>query len=198
MWYKFTNHFETRHAGIALAVLLSAALSLPVNAAEIWKVNIAKSKFGSSSNTLVLERDNGKTTTQGVDANGNPTANTFLVISNGKIYLATDEAAYNASSAGIRTVDYTNWRGPNIVRRIDSMRRFNEHEAHAAFDSHRNRHGRRRSFCHMRRNCARNQSTAGGFVAICGRSGDCIRAFDSGSKAERIGAATRKASARRV
>jgi hypothetical protein len=87
---------------------------------------------------------------------------------------------------------------PNIVRRIDSMRRFNEHEAHAAFDSYRNRHGRCRSFFHMRRNCARNQSTAGGFVAICGRSGDRIRAFDSGSKAERIGAATRKACARRV
>ena len=54
MWYKFTNRFETRHAGLALAVLLSAALSLPANAAEIWKVNFAKSTFSSGSNTLVL------------------------------------------------------------------------------------------------------------------------------------------------
>src|SRR5258707_331760 len=105
------NRFETRYAGIALTVLLSTALSLPAHAAEIWKVNLAKSTFSSGSNTLVLERANGKAPTLGIDVKGSPTAGTFLVISNGKIFLAEDEATYATSSgAGVRTVDYAGWR----------------------------------------------------------------------------------------
>ena len=68
----YTNRFETRYAGIALTVLLSTALSLPAHAAEIWKVNLAKSTFSSGSNTLVLERASGKASTQGIDAKGKP------------------------------------------------------------------------------------------------------------------------------
>jgi hypothetical protein len=122
MWYKFPNHFETRHAGIALAVLLSAALSLPAHASEIWKVNLAKSKFGSGANTLVLERNSGKATSQGIDAKGNPNANTFLVISDGKIYMATDEAAYDPSGNGVRRVDYTGWKNMKLVQIGDNVR----------------------------------------------------------------------------
>src|SRR2546423_15452087 len=99
----YSNRFETRHAAIALTVLLSATLSLPSYAAEIWKVNLAKSTFGSGSNTLVLERGNGKPT-QGIDAKGDPAANAFLVVANGKIYLAASETASDAtSSTGVRT-----------------------------------------------------------------------------------------------
>lgn len=114
MWYKFPHRFETRHCGIALAVLLSTVLSLPAGAAEVWKVNIAKSKFGPSSNTLVLERDKANT--------ANPGASKLLVISNQKIYLAMDEAAYNASSPGIRAVSYSNWRGMKLVQIGDHVR----------------------------------------------------------------------------
>ena len=117
-----TNRFETRHAGIALTVLLSAALSLPANAAEIWKVDLAKSTFGSGANTLVLERASGKAT-QGMELKGTPAPGTFLVISNGKIYLAADESASDAtSSTGVRTVDYTAWKDMKLVQIGDKVR----------------------------------------------------------------------------
>jgi len=116
MTRKFTTRFETRYAAIALAALFSAALSLPVHAAEIWKVNIEKSKFSSGSNTLVLDRDNGKATTQGVDEKGNPTAGTLLVVSHGRIYLAMDEATYNTTHNGVRTVAYPSMPGMKLVQ----------------------------------------------------------------------------------
>ena len=118
----YSNRFETRHAAIALTVLLSAALSLPSYAAEIWKVNLAKSTFSSGSNTLVLEKASGKAT-QDIDTKGNPAAGTFLVISDGKIYLAADESASDAtSSTGVRTVDYTGWRDMKLVQIGDKVR----------------------------------------------------------------------------
>src|SRR5258708_3307264 len=94
----YINRFKTRYAGIALTVLLSAPLSFPAHAAEIWKVNLAKSTFSSGSNSLVLERTSGKGSIQDIDAKENPTARTFLVISNGKIFLAADDATYATSS----------------------------------------------------------------------------------------------------
>jgi len=119
----YTNRFEKRYAGIVLSVLLSAALSLPANAAEIWKVNLAKSTFGSGSNTLVLERASGKATNQAIDANENPASSTFLVISNGKIFLAADDATYATSSGkGVRTVDYTGWRDMKLVQIGEKVR----------------------------------------------------------------------------
>jgi hypothetical protein len=117
-----THRFETRYAGIALSVLMSAALSLPANAAEIWKVDLAKSTFGPASNTLVLERASGKAT-QGMEVKGTPAPGTFLVISNGKIYLAADESASDAtSSTGVRTVDYTAWKDMKLVQIGDHVR----------------------------------------------------------------------------
>jgi hypothetical protein len=120
MWSKFT---ETRRAGIALAVLLSAALSLPAHAAEIWKVDYAKSKFTSGANTLVLERDSGKPTAVVIDAKGTPTGATFLLVSNSKIYLAMDEAGYASfSSNGARPVDYAPWGDMRLVQIGENVR----------------------------------------------------------------------------
>jgi len=117
-----TNRFETRHAAFALTVLMSAAFSLPANAAEIWKVDLAKSTFSSGSNTLVLERASGKAT-QGIDAKGDPAANAFLVVANGKIYLAAAEAASDAtSSTGVRTVDYAGWKDMKLMQIGDKVR----------------------------------------------------------------------------
>jgi hypothetical protein len=116
----YSKRFETRHAVIALSVLLSTALSLPAHAAEIWKVDLAKSTFSSGSNTLVLERASGKA---GIDAKANPASGTFLVISNGNIYLAADESASDAtSSTGVRTVDYTGWKDMKLVQIGEKVR----------------------------------------------------------------------------
>jgi hypothetical protein len=118
----YINRFDTRYAGIALSVLMSAALSLPAHAAEIWKVDLAKSTFGSGANRLVLERASGKAT-QGMELKGTPAPGTFLVISNGKIYLAADESASDAtSSTGVRTVDYTAWKDMKLVQIGDHVR----------------------------------------------------------------------------
>jgi hypothetical protein len=117
-----TKRFDSRHAGVALAVLIAAVLSLPANAAEIWKVNLAKSKFSSSTNTLVLERDSAKASAQNIGGNTDSGANTFLVIAHRKIYLATDEAASDASNRSVRTVDYTAWRGMKLVQIGEKVR----------------------------------------------------------------------------
>ena len=122
MTCKFTTRFETRYAAIALAALFSAALSLSAQAAEVWKVNFEKSKFSSDSNTLVLDRANGKATTQGVDEKGNPTASTLLIVSHGRIYLAMDEATYNATHNGVRTVDYPSMPGMKLVQIGENVR----------------------------------------------------------------------------
>ncbi len=123
MWSKFTHH-EARYAGMALSALLVAALSLPAHAAEIWKIDLAKSQFGPGSNTLVLERDSAKATNPGIDAKGNPS--TFLVISNGKVYLATDPSVSDATSGNVvKTVDYTRWSDMKIVQIGDKVRSTN-------------------------------------------------------------------------
>jgi hypothetical protein len=95
---------------------------LPAHAAEIWKVNLAKSTFSPSANTLVLERTDGKAPMQSVDAKGNPTAGTFLVISKGKIFLAADDATYATSSGAVRAVDYNSWRDMKLVEIGDKVR----------------------------------------------------------------------------
>ena len=120
---KFTNTFETRYVGIALAALLSAALSSPAHADETWKINMAKSHFSPKSNRLILERYSGRAATQVTDAKGNPTATTVLVLSNGKVYLATDEAATDAPSGeAVKAGDYAHWRGMKLVQIGDIVR----------------------------------------------------------------------------
>jgi hypothetical protein len=119
MWSKFTHH-EARYAGMALSVLLTAALSFPAHAAEIWQINHARSQFGPGSNTLVLERADGKATNQATDATGNP--GTFLVISNGNLYLATDETPDPSAGPAIKKVDYTRWNGMKLVQIGEKVR----------------------------------------------------------------------------
>ena len=119
---KFTNRRVTLSAGVVLSVLLGAALSLPAHAAEIWTVNVAKPKFGTSASTLVLERNNGRSAASAADAKGNPSASTFLIISSGKLYLATDDADAASSGNGVKTVDYSRWRGMKFVQIGDRVR----------------------------------------------------------------------------
>ncbi len=120
---KFTNPFETRYVGIALAALLSAAMSSPANADETWKVDMARSHFSAKSNTLVLHRNYGKASTESTNAQGKPTTGTFVVISDGKVYLATDEAATDATSCTTaKTVDYARWRGMKLVQIGENVR----------------------------------------------------------------------------
>jgi hypothetical protein len=128
MWSKFT-HQETRYAGMALSVLLTAALSFPAHAAEIWRINHAKSQFGPDANTLVLERASAKAPSQGTDATADQ--GTFLVISNGNVYMATDETAYDPSAGtGVKKVDYARWNDMKLVQ-IGEKVRSTEHCAFA-------------------------------------------------------------------
>src|SRR6476660_3901537 len=76
-------------AALALAAASSSAVSAQ-NAAkmEVWTVNMAKSTFNSTSGTLVLEQSKAA---PDVDAKGYPAAHTFLLLSSGKLYLATED-----------------------------------------------------------------------------------------------------------
>ena len=87
---------------------------------EIWKVNVAKSKFSPGSNTLVIDLI-GQPGKSPPAANGNPTASTFLVLSNRKVYLATADYAA-ASGNGVKTVDYTSWRDMNLEQIGENVR----------------------------------------------------------------------------
>jgi hypothetical protein len=117
------NRSQTRNAAIGLSVLLSLALSTAAHASEVWRINLAKSQFGPTSNTLVLDRYDGKRNTQATESNGNAAANTFLVISNAKVYLATDESVQNASSGdGIKRIDYNRWRDMKMVQIGENVR----------------------------------------------------------------------------
>jgi hypothetical protein len=119
MW--FSNNFPTRLTGFGLAVLLSTALALPANATEMWKVDFAKSKFSSGVNTLVLERTTAKAAAQDVDPNG-AAAGKFLVISNGRLYVATDESYAAASTKGVKNIDYNHWIDMKLLQIGDKVR----------------------------------------------------------------------------
>jgi|SRR5579871_541484 len=110
--------YARRYNGIALMLLLSSALSLPANAMEKWKIDMSRSHFSANSNTLVLERASGSPATQGT-----PSGGTFLVIAGDKVYLATDEAAFDAASGKvIKTVDYSRWKDMKIVQIGEKLR----------------------------------------------------------------------------
>jgi len=121
MWYKPTAYCVPKRRTIGLAVLLSTALLLPAHAADVWKIDLTKSKFSAGSNTLVLNR--GNEGTDSTAATRNSTTGTFLVISNGNLYVAQDEAAANAWSPGsIRKIDYANWKGMRLVQIGEKVR----------------------------------------------------------------------------
>jgi len=108
MCFKSLHRMTARHTGFALSLLLASAFSLPANATEKWNINIAKSHFSAGTNTLVLER-NTSSAEAGKVQPGNAANGHFLVIAGDKVYLATDETAFEASGA-IKTVDYNRWK----------------------------------------------------------------------------------------
>jgi hypothetical protein len=109
---QFSKHCVRLGATTALAAFLSAGLSLPSLAAGgVWKVDVSKSTFSAGSNTLVLQHYDGSAAGQQTEGAGN----TFLVVSNGKIYVATNDAAYGASSNGLRSIDYSHWRDMKLI-----------------------------------------------------------------------------------
>ena len=96
-------------AALALAAASSSAVSAQ-NAAkmEVWTVNMAKSTFNSTSGTLVLEQSKAA---PDVDAKGYPAAHTFLLLSSGKLYLATEDAStVNSTNSGV----YSRWAGMKL------------------------------------------------------------------------------------
>jgi hypothetical protein len=104
-------------AAAFLAVALPQASIAAANAQTgVWKLNMAQSTFGTDKGTIVMERDTGAKAS-GATANG---SNTFLVVSNGKVFLAESEDAYAAN--GIKTIDYSSWRGMRLVEIGDRVR----------------------------------------------------------------------------
>src|SRR5262245_17360338 len=93
MLLKSHHHSTTRGAVIALAALLGAALSFPAHAADVWRLNMAKSSFGSGPNTLVLERSSTKQTSDAGEARDAQAPKRFLVISHGNVYVVTNATA---------------------------------------------------------------------------------------------------------
>ena len=112
MWNNSTLRSTRSYCGIALIAFLSTALSLPASAMEKWKINMDRSHFSAGANTLALDRVTNSPATAGT-----PTGGTFVVIAGDKVYLATDEAAFDAASGKtIRPVDYTRWKDMKIVQ----------------------------------------------------------------------------------
>jgi len=106
-----TRSFISALAALVLAALLpQAGFAKPPSDSAMWTVNLLKSKSGPNVNTLYIERNSGKATTQG------PAASTFLVIYNGNAYLATAADSDVSFSNGVKTVDYMRWRGMRLVQ----------------------------------------------------------------------------------
>jgi len=119
-----TNH-QFVIAAFAAVVLAAAVPQAGYAAGAVetgtWKLNVEQSKFGPGANTLVIERaGDAKASTQGNVTSATTSGGTFLVISNGKVYLATDD--YAALSSGIRQVNYSLWRGMRLVQIGDKVR----------------------------------------------------------------------------
>ncbi len=77
-----------------------------------WKIDVAKSKFGPERNTMVIERADASSS-----AGANGTSNTFVVIANGKVYIATSSEAYDTiSSNGAKKIDYSRWKDMRLVQ----------------------------------------------------------------------------------
>jgi hypothetical protein len=99
----------TAFAALSLTALSQAGLAANASDTGIWTVNLAQSKFGPGTNKLVIEAA-GRNTKQNGASGG-----TFLVVSSGKVYLATDEATAATSATGVSAVDYRAWRGMKLI-----------------------------------------------------------------------------------
>jgi hypothetical protein len=96
--------FVSSLAALVLATALPQASFASDTEVGLWKVNTALSKFHSRSSSLVIER---ATATDG-------TGGSFVVISNGKAYLATPAA--DASSGGVKAAQYGAWKGMKLTQ----------------------------------------------------------------------------------
>lgn len=104
---------------VVAAAIPQASFAKSPSDAGMWTVNLAKSKFGAGANTLVLEqRGHGA---KAADAKSNPAASSFLVVSGGNIYLATDTVAA-ASGNAITQVDYNRWSELKLIKIGDRVR----------------------------------------------------------------------------
>ena len=100
----------TAFAALSLTALSQAGLAANSSETGIWTVNLARSEFGPGTNKLVIEAA-GRDTKQ-----NNAGGGTFLVVADGKVYLATDEATAATSASGSTPVDYRAWRGMKLVQ----------------------------------------------------------------------------------
>lgn len=113
----------SRKGVIALALLLNAAFPLSGNAVELWKVNFKKSQFGPGSSTLVLEREKGTVVSEAANGTGNSPSAQFVVITDSRIFVASDDGTATASgTGGVRTVDYAKWKGMKLVKIGENVR----------------------------------------------------------------------------
>lgn len=106
----------TRLGAAPMAMLLWAALSGSAHAADVWRVDFAKSMFSATGNTIVLER------VKGEPANASRTPGKFIVIAGDKVYVAIDGTASDASGGAARPVDYERWREMSLVQIGDRVR----------------------------------------------------------------------------
>jgi hypothetical protein len=105
-----TRTLVSTFAALAMAAALpQASFAMGASDAELWTVNVAKSKFSTGTSTLIVERAGLR------DANATVSGGAFLVISDDKVYLAMPAAAYDANK-DIKTVAYTDWKGMKLVQ----------------------------------------------------------------------------------
>ena len=120
MTSNFTAHWLL--AAAAASLVLAGAFALTPATAQAagyagtspitvgsghWKIDVAKSHFGPDRNTMVVER-------AGASSNADTASNTFVVIANGKVYLATSSEASNAG--GVKKIDYNRWKDMKLVQ----------------------------------------------------------------------------------
>ena len=82
----------------------SSAITLSPGA---WKVDVAQSHFGPDYSTMVIERAIASSS----DKTG---SNTFVVITDGKVYLATAAEVFAAN--GAKKIDYSDWKDMKLVQ----------------------------------------------------------------------------------
>ena len=75
--------------------------------AGAWKIDAAHSHFGPDYSTMVIERAS-------ASSGDNAGSNTFVVVTDGKVYLATAAEAF--ASNGAKKIDYSDWKDMKLVQ----------------------------------------------------------------------------------
>jgi hypothetical protein len=121
MSFKFANPAAMAALALSGALLLAPAISqagyysgtAPVTlSGGNWKIDPAKSHFGTDRNLMAIERTG---STPAADANR--ATDTFVVVSAGKVYLATSSEAFDRITAnGVKRVDYSRWKDMKLIQ----------------------------------------------------------------------------------